>query len=128
MILYVDGNAARDGNGTKEMPYQSINDAAQAAMPGDEVLVGARGVPGIRQSQASRSGRRPDYLPQYQPLGAVITRGGRGKGLAALSGYGVGLPDCQFRVWNLQSLHHLCLRRLVLCRKDHAHRGGVPQR
>lgn len=34
MILYVDGNAARDGNGTKEMPYQSINDAAQGGNAG----------------------------------------------------------------------------------------------
>ncbi len=43
MKIYVDANAGRDGNGTKEMPYKHINDAAQIAMPGDEVLV----APGI---------------------------------------------------------------------------------
>ncbi len=43
MILYVDANAFRDGNGSREMPYKHINAAAQAAKPGDEVLV----APGI---------------------------------------------------------------------------------
>ncbi len=39
MKIYVDANAGRDGNGTKEMPFRHINDAAQVAQPGDEVLV-----------------------------------------------------------------------------------------
>ena len=73
MILYVDGNAARDGNGTKEMPYQSINDAAQAAMPGDEVLV----APGVyREYVNPKHPGREDARITYrstQPLGAVIT-------------------------------------------------------
>lgn len=37
MQIYVDANAGRDGNGSKEMPFKHINDAAQAAQPGDEV-------------------------------------------------------------------------------------------
>ena len=43
MILYVNAKAARDGNGSKEMPFKRIGDAAQAARPGDEVVV----APGI---------------------------------------------------------------------------------
>ncbi len=39
MIYYVDIKAGRDGNGSKEMPFRRINDAANVAMPGDEVLV-----------------------------------------------------------------------------------------
>ena len=39
MILYVDANAFRNGDGTKERPFRLINDAAQIAQPGDEVLV-----------------------------------------------------------------------------------------
>ena len=39
MILYVDANAFRNGDGTKERPFRHINDAARIALPGDEVLV-----------------------------------------------------------------------------------------
>ena len=39
MILYVDANAFRNGDGTKERPFRHINDAARIAQPGDEVLV-----------------------------------------------------------------------------------------
>ena len=43
MQIYVSEKAGRAGNGTKEKPYQTITQAAEAAMPGDEVLV----APGI---------------------------------------------------------------------------------
>jgi hypothetical protein len=43
MIYYVNAKASRDGNGTKEMPFRHIDDAARVARPGDEVLV----APGI---------------------------------------------------------------------------------
>ena len=33
MKIYVDINAGRDGNGSKEMPYRWIGEAAKAAMP-----------------------------------------------------------------------------------------------
>ena len=39
MKIYVDAKASRQGNGSKEMPFKHINDAAQVAMAGDEVLV-----------------------------------------------------------------------------------------
>ena len=38
MIIYVNAAAAREGNGSKEMPFKHINDAAKVAMPGDEVV------------------------------------------------------------------------------------------
>ena len=39
MKIYVDVNAKRDGNGTAEMPFKKIGDAAKIARQGDEVLV-----------------------------------------------------------------------------------------
>ena len=43
MKIYVNGKAGHDGNGTEQMPFRHINDAAKIAQPGDEVLV----APGI---------------------------------------------------------------------------------
>ena len=39
MIYYVNNSAPKNGNGTKEMPFKFINDAAKIAKAGDEVLV-----------------------------------------------------------------------------------------
>ena len=73
MIIYVDAKAARDGNGTKEMPFRHINDAAQAAKPGDEVLV----APGVyREYVDPANAGTEDARITYRsttPLGAVIT-------------------------------------------------------
>lgn len=43
MKLYVSSNAKEIGNGSKEAPFQTINDAAKVAKAGDEVIV----APGI---------------------------------------------------------------------------------
>ncbi|MBQ9065361.1 MAG: right-handed parallel beta-helix repeat-containing protein [Blautia sp.] len=73
MIIYVDQNAGRDGNGSKEMPFRHIQDAAVIARPGDEVLVS----PGIyREYVDPRFGGTEDKRITYrsiEPLGAVIT-------------------------------------------------------
>ncbi len=73
MTIYVDIHAARDGDGTKERPFKRINDAAQIAGPGDEVLV----APGIYREyvdplQAGTEDARITYR-SLEPLGAVIT-------------------------------------------------------
>ena len=34
MIYYVNANASRDGNGSEEMPFRRINDAARIAVGG----------------------------------------------------------------------------------------------
>ena len=39
MQIYVNVNAQVDGNGSKELPFRYINDAAKVAKAGDEVLV-----------------------------------------------------------------------------------------
>jgi hypothetical protein len=39
MLLYVNCNTNRDGNGSKERPFKYINDAAKVAKPGTEVVV-----------------------------------------------------------------------------------------
>ena len=73
MKIYVDSKAWREGNGTKEMPFRYINDAAQVAQPGDEVLV----APGIYREyvnpkNAGTEEARITYK-SIEPLGAVIT-------------------------------------------------------
>ena len=73
MIIYVNGNSEKGGNGTKERPYKKINEAAQAALPGDEVIV----APGIYREHvipknAGTEGARIVYRSE-KPLGAVIT-------------------------------------------------------
>ena len=73
MIYYVDINAAEHGNGSKEKPFKRINDAAQVAVAGDEVLV----APGIyREYVNPQNAGTEDQRIVYksmQPLGAVIT-------------------------------------------------------
>lgn len=73
MILYVNADAGRDGNGSKTMPFKHINDAAQKAMAGDEIIV----APGIyRETVVPRHPGREDARIVYRsevPLGAVIT-------------------------------------------------------
>lgn len=73
MKIYVNVNAGHDGNGTKEMPFRHINDAAKIAQPGDEVLV----APGVYREyvnpvHAGTEDARITYR-STEPLQAVIT-------------------------------------------------------
>lgn len=74
MDIYVDQNAARNGNGTKENPFQTISGAAQIARASDRVLV----APGLyREYVDPKSGgissdSRIQYISQEKG-GAVIT-------------------------------------------------------
>ena len=73
MIYYVDIKAGREGNGSREMPFRRINDAARVAMPGDEILV----APGIYREyvnpvHAGTEEQRITYRSTV-PRGAVIT-------------------------------------------------------
>lgn len=73
MIIYVDIHAYKDGNGTEQSPFKHINDAAQIAKPGDEVLV----APGIYREYVNplNAGlaNNPITYRSKVPLGAVIT-------------------------------------------------------
>lgn len=73
MTIYVNAQAGRNGNGTKDMPFRRINDAAKIAKAGDEVLV----YPGIYREyvnpiNAGTEDARITYR-SVEPLGAVIT-------------------------------------------------------
>ncbi len=72
-IYYVDCNAKRDGNGSKDKPFKFINDAAKIAQAGDEVVV----APGIyREYVCPVNAGTEDAPVTYRseiPLGAVIT-------------------------------------------------------
>ena len=73
MIFYVNVNASKDGNGSKDMPFRHINDAAKVARPGDEVIV----APGIYREYVNPvNGGTPDKRIVYRSeklKGAVIT-------------------------------------------------------
>ena len=73
MIYYVNANASREGNGSREMPFRFINDAAQVAKPGDEVIVS----PGVYREyvnpvNAGTEEARIVYRSE-KPRAAVIT-------------------------------------------------------
>ncbi len=73
MKYYVNVNAAQDGDGSKENPFGRIQDAANKAVPGDEVVV----APGIyRESVNPINGGTEDARIVYRSetaRGAVIT-------------------------------------------------------
>lgn len=73
MVIYVDASAVRDGNGTRQMPYKHIQDAARVAKPGDEVVV----APGIYREYVDPCNAGTEDAPivyrSAEPLGAVIT-------------------------------------------------------
>lgn len=73
MIIYVNAAAGHDGNGTKEMPFRRINEAAHRAQPGDEILVS----PGIYRENVDpvNSGREDARITyrSLEPLKAEIT-------------------------------------------------------
>ena len=73
MIWYVNANAFRDGDGSETRPFRFINDAAQIARAGDEILV----APGIYREHviprnAGTENARITYRSQV-PGAAVIT-------------------------------------------------------
>ena len=73
MKYYVDGSVFTSGDGSERFPFKTIQEAAEKAMAGDEVLV----FPGIyRESvnpiHAGTSNQRIHYI-STEPLKAVIT-------------------------------------------------------
>ncbi len=73
MIYYVNIQASREGDGSRERPFRFINEAAKAAMPGDEVIV----APGVYREyvnpvHAGTENARITYRSE-KPLAAVIT-------------------------------------------------------
>ena len=73
MLYYVNINAPREGNGSKERPFRFINEAAKIARPGDEVVV----APGVYREYvnplyAGTEDARITYRSE-KPLAAVIT-------------------------------------------------------
>jgi len=73
MIYYVNAKAKTNGNGSKDYPFKTINQAAALAQAGDEVIV----KPGIyREKVVPRSGgtkEKPIVYRSEKALGAVIT-------------------------------------------------------
>ena len=73
MKLYVNANAAANGDGTKERPFQTIQAAADIASAGDEVSI----FPGVyRENVNPRNAGTPEKRVIYRsvkPLEAVIT-------------------------------------------------------
>ena len=75
MIFYVDANAKRTGNGSKDYPFKSISEAAKIATAGDEVLV----YPGTYREYVDPVNAGTEEAPitykSVEPLKAIITGG-----------------------------------------------------
>lgn len=73
MIYYVSCKAAKDGNGSKEMPFKRIQDAAEIAGPGDEIIV----APGVYREyvnpRQSGTADQPIVYRAQQPGVSIIT-------------------------------------------------------
>lgn len=73
MIYYVNAKSTHVGRGTIENPFRTIQEAAEIAMPGDEVVV----LPGVyRESVNPVHGGTPDariIFRSVQKGAAVIT-------------------------------------------------------
>lgn len=73
MEYYVDCNATKLGNGSKEFPFKRINDAAKIALAGDTVIV----CPGVyRENVNPENGGKENARIVYKSLvrrGAIIT-------------------------------------------------------
>lgn len=73
MIYYVNSSAAWDGDGSLERPFKRIQEAANIAVAGDEVVV----MPGIyRENVSPNNGGTKEHRITYrslEPLGAVIS-------------------------------------------------------
>ena len=60
MRYYVDVNAVQGGDGSSEKPFRKIQEAADKAVAGDEVIV----APGVyREAVSPVNGGREDCLP-----------------------------------------------------------------
>ena len=70
MLYYVNAQASRDGNGSKEMPFRHIDDAARVAVAGDEipsplVYTVRRSLPATQAARMRASSIAPKYpLPR----------------------------------------------------------------
>ena len=73
MKFYVSKNAKPNGDGSKEKPFSSIQQAADIALPGDEVIVG----PGIYREEVSPmnagTAKAPVVFRSEERRAAIIT-------------------------------------------------------
>ena len=86
MVYYVNGSAPASGDGSRKAPFRAIQQAADIARPGDEIIV----APGVyRENVNPRCGGTPEHPIVYrseEPLGAVITGAERVTGWENIGG------------------------------------------
>ncbi|MCR5521721.1 MAG: right-handed parallel beta-helix repeat-containing protein [Lachnospiraceae bacterium] len=86
MVYYVNAEAKRTGNGSKDYPFKTISEAARIAAPGDEVLV----YPGVYREYVDPVNAGLEDAPityrSVEPLQAIITGGEVIKGWKQVDG------------------------------------------
>ncbi|MBR6365393.1 MAG: right-handed parallel beta-helix repeat-containing protein [Lachnospiraceae bacterium] len=73
MKIYVNAKAGRDGNGSKDLPFKRISEAAKVAQPGDEVIVASGIYREYVDPKFAGCEGAPIVYRSEEPLGAVIT-------------------------------------------------------
>lgn len=72
-MIYVDAKVLRSGSGSKEHPFRTIQEAADIALPGDEVIV----APGVYREQVNPSHAGTEHARityhSVEPKQAIIT-------------------------------------------------------
>lgn len=102
MIFHVDCKAKNSGDGSREKPFKRIGQAAQRAMPGDEVLV----YPGIYREEVSPvnagTERKRIVYRSTEPRKAVITGADIFKGWEKYEGdvWKLTVPNDYFAAYN----------------------------
>ena len=102
MNIYVNASAERDGNGSQDLPFRTISEAARIARPGDVVLV----EPGIYREYVDPafSGTEEERIEyrSVRPLGAVITGAERIQSWAPYEGnvWVCRIPNSLFASYN----------------------------
>ena len=102
MRYFVDANALLDGDGTQARPFRRIQEAAEVALPGDEVLV----APGVYREHVSPvHGGTEDAPITYKSTqlhGAVITGAEELKGWTVYKGtvWSVSVDNSVFGNYN----------------------------
>ena len=115
MKYYVSADVKQAGDGTKEKPFATIQEAAQIARAGDEVIVAPGNIPGVSGSAMCGYRRGQNRISVRRKGEGSDHRCGAFDGMGACGRQCMEMRCTQQPVRRVQSVHDACQRRLVYC-------------